>query len=264
MQRKTAQLSPIEAPELSLPGIAHAFFTREGGVSDGIYRALNTGLGSNDSRDNVLENRSRAMRHLGTTLEKLATPYQVHGTEAVRVETVWGPGLGPKADAVVTNRPGVALGVGAADCGPVLFADASARVVGAAHAGWKGALAGILDSTVATMEQLGARRERIVAVLGPTISFAAYEVGPDFVARFTDAEIGNARFFEASARDHHSMFDLPAYIVSRLQRAGIGSIGNLERCTYSEESRFFSYRRATHHGEADYGRLLSVIMLHGD
>jgi len=212
----------------------------------------------------VLENRSRAMRHLGTTLESLATPYQVHGTDAVRVETVWGPGLGPKADAVVTNRPSVALGVGAADCGPVLFADASQRVVGAAHAGWKGALAGILDSTIAGMEQLGAARRRIVAVLGPTISAAAYEVGPEFVSRFTDAEAANRRFFQASPRDNYSMFDLPAYIVSRLQDAGIGTVGNLARCTYGEEARFFSYRRATHRGEADYGRLLSVIMLDGD
>jgi YfiH family protein len=260
----TAEPSPIEAPELSLPGIAHAFFTREGGVSEGIYRALNTGLGSNDSREAVLENRARAMGHLGTTLDKLATPHQVHSTEAVQVEQVWGPGLGPKADAVVTKRPGVAIGVGAADCGPVLFADAQARVVGAAHAGWKGALAGILESTIAGMERLGANRERIVAVLGPTISAAAYEVGPEFVSRFTDAEADNRRFFQASPRDNYSMFDLPAYIVSRLQDAGIGTIGNLARCTYSEELRFFSYRRATHRGEADYGRLLSAIMLDGD
>jgi YfiH family protein len=260
----TAKLVPIGAPELSLPGISHAFFTREGGVSEGIYRALNTGLGSNDSRDNVLENRSRAMRHLGTTLESLATPYQVHGTEAVRVEKVWGPGLGPKADAVVTNRPGIAVGVGAADCGPVLFADASSRVVGAAHAGWKGALSGVLESTVAAMEQLGAEPHRIVAVLGPTISAAAYEVGPEFVARFTEAEAGNSRFFQASARDGHSMFDLPAYIVSRLRKAGVGTARSLGLCTYSDEARFFSYRRTTHRREADYGRLLSAIMIAGD
>jgi len=254
-------LSPIEAPALALPGIAHAFFTREGGVSTGIYAALNTGIGSNDSREAVLENRSRAMRHLGTTLGKLATPYQVHSTDAVIVEDVWGPGLGPKADAVVTDRPGVAVGVGAADCGPVLFADAEGRVVGAAHAGWKGALAGILESTVAAMERLGAVRSRIVAVLGPTISAAAYEVGPEFVARFTDADAGNARFFAPSKRAKHSMFDLPAYIVARLEKSGVGSAGSLGLCTYSDEARFFSYRRTTHRGEADYGRLLSAIML---
>lgn len=258
-----SKLSPIEAPSLALPGIAHAFFTREGGVSTGIHRGLNTGIGSSDAREAVLENRSRAARYLGTTLEKLATPYQVHGTDAVRVEEVWGPGLGPKADAVVTIRPGVAIGVGAADCGPVLFADSDARVVGAAHAGWKGALAGVLESTIDAMEALGAERKNIVAVLGPTISAAAYEVGPEFVTRFADASADNRRFFAPSKHAGHSMFDLPAYIVSRLEAAGIGSAGSLGHCTYSDEARFFSYRRATHRGEADYGRLLSAIVLKG-
>lgn len=254
-------LSPLEAPTLALPGIAHAFFTRIGGVSTGIYRGLNTGIGSNDTREAVLENRSRAARHLGTTLELLATPYQVHGTEAVIVENVWEPGLGPKADAVVTNRPGIALGVGAADCGPVLFADVEARVVGAAHAGWKGALAGILESTLGAMEGLGAHRSRTVAVLGPTISAAAYEVGPEFVARFVEANTENGRFFRPSARAGHSLFDLPAYIVARLEAAGVGAASALNLCTYSDEVRFYSYRRATHRGEPDYGRLLSAIAL---
>ena len=254
-------LSPIEAPALALPGIAHAFFTREGGVSTGIYRGLNTGMGSKDLREAVLENRSRAARHLGTTLDRLATPFQVHSLDAIKVEEVWGQGQGPKADAVVTNRPGVAVGVGAADCGPVLFADTVARVVGAAHSGWKGALIGVLESTIVAMEALGASRSKIVAVLGPTISVAAYEVGPEFVARFSEADAQNARFFSPSPHESHSMFDLPAYIVSRLDAAGVGSAGSLGLCTFSDEARFYSYRRTTHRGEADYGRLLSAIML---
>jgi YfiH family protein len=261
MHGAASRLAPIEAPELSLPGIAHAFFTREGGVSTGLYRALNTGIGSKDSREAVLENRSRAMRHLGASLDRLATPYQVHGIDAVDVVEVWAPGLGPKADAVVTSRPGGVVGVGAADCGPVLFADPKARVVGAAHAGWKGALSGVLESTIAAMERLGGDRRSIAAVLGPSISAAAYEVGPEFALRFNDADAENERFFRASAKAGHSMFDLPAYIVSRLNKAGVGTVGSLGLCTYSDEARFFSYRRATHRGEADYGRLLSAITL---
>jgi YfiH family protein len=211
----------------------------------------------------VLENRSRAARHLGTTLARLATPYQVHGTDAVIVEDVWQPGQGPRADAIVTNRQGIAVGVGAADCGPVLFADAEARVVAAAHAGWKGALAGVLESTVATMERLGAKREHIVAVLGPTISVASYEVGPEFVARFVEADAYHARFFQPSRREGHSMFDLPGYIIARLQAAGVGAASTLGLCTYADEARFYSFRRATHRGEPDYGRLLSAISLSG-
>jgi len=261
MHGPASRLTPIESQKLSLPGVAHAFFTREGGVSTGIYHALNTGMGSKDSRESVLENRSRAMRRLGATLDRLATPFQVHSPDAIIVEDVWDQGQGPKADALVTNRPGIVIGVGAADCGPVLFADQTAHVIGAAHSGWKGALTGILESTVAAMERLGAERERIVAVLGATISAAAYEVGPEFVSRFTDVEADNARFFRPSQRADHSMFDLPAYIVSRLEKAGVGTVGNLGFCTYSDEERFFSYRRTTHRGEADYGRLLSAIVL---
>ena len=218
-------------------------------------------MGSKDAREAVLENRARAARHLGTTLDRLATPFQVHSSDAITVENVWGQGQGPKADAVVTNRPGIAVGVGAADCGPVLFADAEARVIGATHSGWKGALTGVLESTVEAMEELGAARERVVAVLGPTISAGAYEVGPEFVTRFEEADAGNVRFFAPSSREKHSMFDLPAYIVTRLEAAGVGSAMSLGFCTYSDETRFFSYRRTTHRGEADYGRLLSAIML---
>ena len=261
MHGNASSLAPIKAPPLVLPGIAHAFFTRIGGVSSGIYASLNTGIGSKDERSLVLENRARAMRHLGLAPEALATPYQVHGATAVIVETVWGPGLGPKSDAVVTNRPGIAVGVGAADCGPVLFADPKAHVVAAAHAGWKGAFFGVLESAVDTMESLGAARENVVAVLGPTISASAYEVGPEFVARFIGADAGNEVFFRPSRRTDHAQFDLPAYIVARLRQAGVGGVHNLALCTYSDQARFFSYRRATHRGEPDYGRLLSAITL---
>jgi purine-nucleoside/S-methyl-5'-thioadenosine phosphorylase / adenosine deaminase len=261
MDGASLPLAPIEAPLLMLPGVAHAFFTREGGVSTGIYRGLNTGIGSKDSREAVLENRARAARHLGAMPENLATPHQVHSAEAVVVEAAWAPGHGPKADAVVTNRVGIAVGAGAADCGPVLFAEPEARIVAAAHAGWKGAFTGILESTIATMESLGADRKKIVAVLGPTISAGAYEVGPEFSARFIAADATNERLFAPSVRDGHSMFDLPAYIVARLEAAGIGAVGNLGHCTYADEARFYSYRRATHRGEADYGRLLSAILL---
>ena len=243
-----------------LPGIRHGFFTREGGVSTGIYRSLNCGVGSNDERDLVLENRARVTAALGVAPDRLATPYQVHSAEALAVTTVWEPGKGPKADAVVTDRPGIALGVGSADCGPTLFADAEARIIGASHSGWRGALAGILESTIEAMEQLGARRDRIVAVLGPTISRTNYEVGPELRQKFASADQKNLIFFKPAPRPGHSLFDLPGFIVSRLAAAGV-TAHSLALCTYADEERFFSYRRATHRGEADYGRLLSAIAL---
>jgi YfiH family protein len=261
MHAPNSRLVPVEAPALALAGIAHAFFTRHGGISTGLYAGLNTGIGSHDERALVLENRARAARHLGAAPDRLATPYQVHGTDAVVVGAAWGPGLGPKADAVVTDRPGVAIGVGTADCGPILLAEPEAGIVAAAHAGWKGALTDILESTVAAMEQLGAERARIIAVLGPTISQDAYEVGPEFVARFAAADPDNARFFRPSPRAGHALFDLPAYIVARLKRAGLAAVHDVGLCTYSDEARFFSYRRATHRGEPDYGRQLSAISI---
>ena len=264
MHGPTVRITPIESPALSLPGMRHAFFTRQGGVSAGLYEGLNAGVGSRDDRAAVFENRSRAARHLGTESDRLATPYQVHGADAVPVADAWGPGLGPKADAVVTDRPGIAVGVGTADCGPVLLADAEARVVAAAHAGWKGALAGILESAVDAMERLGAERTRIVAVLGPTISADSYEVGPEFVDLLVAADPRNADFLRPSERDGHALFDLPAYIMARLRRAGIADARDMSLCTYGDEARFFSYRRATHRGEPDYGRLLSAIVLSGD
>jgi hypothetical protein len=251
----------ITHPALAaLPGVRHGFFTREGGVSAGIYASLNCGVGSNDRREHVFENRARVAAALATAPDKLATPYQIHSAEAVTVTEVWSPGKAPKADAVVTDRPDIALGVGSADCGPTLFADAEARVIAAAHSGWRGALAGILESTVVAMQRLGARRERIVAVLGPTISQPNYEVGPELKQRFVDAEPANGRFFVPATRPDHYLFDLPGFIVARLTGAGVAA-QSIGLCTYADADRFFSYRRATHRGEADYGRLLSAITL---
>jgi YfiH family protein len=209
----------------------------------------------------VLENRRRAAQHLGFAAENLATPYQVHGTEVVAVRAAWAPGEGPKADALVTRTPGILLGVGAADCGPVLFADPVAKVVGAAHAGWKGALSGVLEAAIEGMTRMGAHPNNIVAVLGPTISARAYEVGPEFVTRFMDAGADNRSFFRPSERDGHAYFDLPGYILYRLKRAGISQAYSAGFCTYCDEEKFFSYRRATHRGEPDYGRNLSAIGL---
>jgi YfiH family protein len=243
-----------------LSGVSHGFFTRQGGVSTGIYESLNCGIGSKDKRESVLENRARATISLGVASSRLATPYQIHSSDTVVVTEVWQTGQGPKADAVVTDRPGIALGVGSADCGPILFADSRLGVIGAAHSGWRGALGGVLESTIAAMERLGARRERIVAVLGPTISQPNYEVGAEFRAKFLEADARNESFFRPSPRPGHALFDLPAYIIERLASAGVNAT-SMALCTYADEKRFFSYRRGTHRGEADYGRLLSAIAL---
>ncbi len=250
----------LQAESLALPGVRHAFFTREGGVSTGIYSSLNGGVGSQDERALVLENRRLMTTALGLAPERLATPYQVHGTEAVAVTEVWAPGDGPKADAVVTNVPGVALGVSHADCGPILLADAESGVIAAAHSGWRGALAGIADSAIAAMEKLGARREHIVAALGPTISQANYEVGPEVREAFVSASPADDALFAPSPRAGRFLFDLPGAIVSRLKAAGVRASA-LGLCTYADEQRFFSYRRCTHRSEPDYGRMLSVIVL---
>lgn len=252
----------IVADALALPGIAHGFFTREGGVSTGIYDSLNIGLGSSDARDAVLENRARVAERLGVGRDRLVMPYQVHSPDVAVVEAPWTPGAGaPKVDAVVTATPGLAIGVSTADCGPILFADAQARVVGAAHAGWKGAIGGVIEATLDAMEGLGASTPRIVAVLGPTISPRSYEVGPEFVARFEAEDADNVRWFRPSGKAGHMMFDLPGYILARLRRAGVETAENLDLCTYADEARFFSFRRATHRGEPDYGRLVSAIAL---
>lgn len=249
----------IEAPELaSYPNLHHAFFTRRGGVSEGIYASLNGGLGSSDDPAKVAENRRRMTEELGLAPEALISVHQVHSADAAIVEGPW-IGERPRADGMATSIPGLALGITTADCGPVLFADPHVGVIGAAHAGWRGAASGVLESTIEAMERLGARRHKIVAVLGPTISQAAYEVGPEFVATLTGLDVENERFFQASERTGHAMFDLPGYIGMRLEVAGIGEFANLGLCTYSDEERFFSYRRTTHRGEPDYGRLISAI-----
>ena len=245
-----------------LPGVRHGFFTRRGGVSQGIYSSLNTGLGSRDTRENALANRARALRALDG--EALATPLQYHSDVAAIVSEPWPVDEPERADAVVTDRPGLAIAVNTADCTPVLFADARAGVVGAAHAGWKGALDGVLQSTLQAMEKLGARRQDIVCAIGPVISQSNYEVGPEFHARFLAEEKAHARFFAPSSRPGRFMFDLPAFVTMVLERAGVGRIEDLKKCTYGEEELFYSYRRSVHRNEPDYGRQLSAIMLMPD
>jgi YfiH family protein len=245
----------------ALPGIRHAFFTRAGGVSDGVYASLNGGLGSRDVPARVVENRARMAVALGVTPERLVTAYQVHSPDVVVAEAPWTRATAPRADAVVTRTPGLAVGITTADCGPLLLADRTAGVIGAAHAGWKGALAGIVDSTIAAMEKLGAARERIVAALGPTIRQANYEVGADLFDRFAAADPENKRFFAPADRAGHAMFDLPAYIVARLERAGVGHVEDLGHCTYADADSFYSFRRATHRADADYGRHVNAIVL---
>jgi YfiH family protein len=254
--------TPIESGLLlqaSGGGIRHGYFTREGGVSDGIYRGLNVGLGSGDDREKVDENRRRIAGWFGLPVERLATVHQVHSPDVVMVDESYGSER-PQADAMVTATPGIALGVLAADCGPILFADAENRVIGAAHAGWKGALTGVLENTITAMTTLGARRETIVACLGPSISQANYEVGPEFVDRFVAYDADYRQYFRPSTRPGHAMFDLKGLTVDRLRAAGIKA-ESLELCTYPDTERFFSYRRTTHAGEPDYGRQISAIAI---
>ncbi|EFL91012.1 peptidoglycan editing factor PgeF [Ahrensia sp. R2A130] len=241
-------------------GLSHGWFGREGGVSTGIFADLNAGLGSGDDREAVVENRNRIAAALGVAPEMLVTPYQVHSADAVVVDAPF-PGDRPKADGIVTATEGLAIGIVTADCGPVLFSDSKNRVIGACHAGWKGALSGVMEATIEAMEKLGAKRDSIRAVLGPTIGPKNYEVGPEFPTPFLQEDTDNARFFRPSENDGHHMFDLPAYIVARLNRAGVegSSVGP---CTYEDEAGFFSYRRTTHRAESDYGRQLSAIALH--
>ena len=252
----------LQAPSLGkLPRIRHGFFTREGGVSRGIYASLNGGVGSSDAPDNVAENRARMAAALGVAPERLLTAYQIHSPDVVVANVPWTPDTRPRADAIVTRTPRLAIGVSTADCGPLLFADADAGVIGAAHAGWRGAFTGVIEATVAAMERLGAERARIVAALGPAIRQPNYEVGPEFIARFTAADADNARFFRPSERAGHAMFDLAGYIADRVQRAGIVEFEDLALCNYAEPERFFSYRRTTQRGEPDYGRHVNAIAL---
>lgn len=244
----------------SLAPVRHGFFTRKGGGSSGIYRGLNCGNGSSDQSDIVRLNRARVAQEMAVPPSALLSLHQIHSARVVHVGPEGYSGAKPKADAMVADRPGVALGVLTADCAPVLFADARAGVVGAAHAGWRGALAGVLSATLDAMEDLGAKREETVAAIGPTISLRAYEVGPEFLDVFVAEDEQYSRYF-APGRGDRMHFDLPGFCLDRLRAAGIAEAHWTGHCTYSDESRFFSYRRATHAGEADYGRLISAITL---
>ena len=250
----------LEADSLRRLHVAHGFFGRTGGVSTGLYASLNCGPGSSDDRASVMENRARASAALSTEA-KLVTLYQIHSAQAVNVTAPWEIADNPKADAFATNKNGIALGILTADCAPILLADAQARVIGAAHAGWGGAISGVAESVVSQMERLGARRERICAAIGPCISQPSYEVGPEFKPRFIAADPANERFFERGAREGHWQFDLPAYVAHRLRQSGVGAVETIPACTYLGEADFFSFRRTTHRKEPDYGRQLSAIML---
>lgn len=252
----TATLDILTSPLLE--GVEHGFFTRRGGASSGIFEGLNCGGGSSDQSEIVAMNRDRVADAMGVVPGKLVTVHQIHSAVAVHLEEP--PGDKPRADAIVTATPGLAIAVLTADCQPVLFADRAAGVIGAAHAGWRGALDGVLEATVEAMERLGARRSAIHAVIGPAISQRAYEVGQEFLERFLDEDPASARFFINGA-DGRYLFDLPGYGLMRLRGARIGSAEWTHHCTYSDAQRFYSYRRATHRGEADYGRLISVIRL---
>lgn len=251
-------LPVLSSPLLDLPGIRHAFFTRQGGVSEGLYESLNVGAGSSDDPDAVAENRRRAAAQLGGG--DLVTAYQVHSATALVADGPW-PAGPPQADAVVSATRGVICGALAADCAPILLADAQARVVAAAHAGWKGALGGIVEATVQRMERLGARRSSLRAAVGPCIGPASYEVGLEFVKRFLDADRAYARWFDAGAGPDKRQFDLPGFVLDRLQAAGVERAEWVGRDTCAEPAWFYSNRRAFKAGEPDYGRLLSAIVL---
>jgi polyphenol oxidase len=239
------------------PGVGHGFFTREGGVSTGVYASLNCGPGSRDDAAAVAQNHARAIAALDPKAQ-LVTLAQIHSATVHPVDADWDFAARREGDGLVTAQPGVALGILTADCTPVLFADIQARVIGAAHAGWKGAVSGVLEATIAAMEKLGAKPARLVAAIGPTISQAHYEVGQDLRDRFGGDD---ARFFVASDRTGHFRFDLPGYVAQRLKKAGVAEVSDLALCTYPPENGLFSYRRTTHCGEADYGRELSAIIL---
>jgi polyphenol oxidase len=251
----------LQSPLLSaIPGLRHAFFTRDGGVSGGIYDSLNGGIGSKDDPSHVAENRGRMAEQLGVKLEHFLSVHQTHSPDVVVASGPWPSASRPLADAIVTRSEGVAIGATAADCGAILLADPNARVIGAAHAGWKGALTGILESTVDAMEKLGAERSGIVAAIGPLIRQHSYEVGAEFVERFVEADAENALFFLPAAREGHAMFDLAGFIRMRLENAGVLVIDDTGADTYSDE-RFYSYRRSVHRKEPDYGRHVHAIVM---
>lgn len=242
----------------SLDGIRHGFFTRKGGASSGIYAGLNCGTGSQDQDAIVAINRARVAEAMGVEVDALRGVHQIHSSDVVTVDSIGTDK--PKADAMVTATPGIALSILTADCQPVLFADPAARVIGAAHAGWKGAMAGVLENTVEAMVALGATVENIIAVIGPSISQRAYEVGPEFFEAFLDQDPSSARFF-ANGNGDRMQFDLPGFGLAKLRDAGVGHANWTRHCTYSDPDRFYSYRRSTHQSEADYGRLIAAITL---
>ena len=251
----------LASPLLSaIPGLRHAFFTRDGGVSDGIYESLNGGLGSRDDPARVAENRRRMATRMGVAPEHFLSVHQTHSPDVMVATGPWQGPSRPLADAIVTRTEGLSIGATAADCGPILLADPRARVIGAAHAGWKGALTGILESTVDAMEKLGAERTGIVAAIGPLIRQHSYEVGAEFVERFVEADAENALFFIPGERAGHAMFDLAGLIRMRLENAGVLMIDDIGVDTYSDD-RFFSYRRSVHRQEPDYGRHVHAIAL---
>ena len=245
----------------ALDGIAHGFLGRRGGVSHGTHHGLNVGLGSTDDADAVARNRALAVNAV-LPGARLLSCYQIHSADCITVVEPWGDRVRPHADAMVTDRPGLALGILTADCAPVLLADREAGIVGAAHAGWKGAVGGVTDTTIRAMESLGARRDRIAAAIGPCIARASYEVDAAFRARFVSDDPENDRFF-ADARDGHAQFDLEAYVAHRLAAAGVQRVEMLGLDTYADEDRFFSYRRATHRRKPDYGRQIAIIGIEG-
>ena len=245
----------------SEPVIKHGFFTREGGVSEGLYGALNCGFGSDDNAENVTENRRRVLAGLGAEDGELLTCYQVHSAEVITVTETWEREKSPEADAMVTNLPEIALGILTADCTPVLFADVKARVIGAAHAGWRGAFTGVLEATLDAMETLGSSRTNIKAGIGPCIGQNSYEVGPEFFDRFAQASQANADFFVPSTKHGHHMFDLASYVEARLLKTGIAGIYQTGYDTCQDEALFYSYRRSVLRGEKDYGREISAISL---
>jgi YfiH family protein len=253
----------IRAESLVNASTEHAFFTRRGGVSSGIYATLNCGPGSGDDPDDINENRSLAADQLGIPEPLLCTMYQVHGNDVVFVTKPWAPDQRPRADAMVTQTPGLALGILTADCVPVLFFDPITKTIGAAHAGWQGALKGIVGATVRAMTELGSQPAAIKAAIGPAIQQLSYEVGPDLHTRFLTRDDSHERFFIPSRKAGHFMLDLPGFVEAELEKAGLLEIENLNRDTYDEHEFFFSYRRATHRGETDYGRQLSAIALVG-
>jgi len=251
----------LQIKQFNRKNIQHAFFTRHGGKSTGLYTALNCGIGSNDNISSVLDNRAQAMKALNLSAGSLVTCHQTHSSKRIVITKANRYATKHVGVGLVTSLPKVCLGILTADCSPILFSDEKNRVIGAAHAGWKGALHGILEATVNGMGSQGAEIDHIVCAIGPTIGPKSYEVGPEFKETFLDSDSTCNQFFAKSSRLGHYMFDLPSFIISRLSKIGINTVFNIDRDTYSDETSFYSYRRSSHKNEDDYGRLLSTIVI---